>query len=127
MSLAALDFSPASGGREARAGLLVARLSGLVLVRLAAAREGLPESELARDLHASLADGVSAGEWHRVLAEVIAALTTAKLITTVDRRLEVTANGKTAAAQVLGLRKFPAGGWPEVRDGPLIAVALVLV
>src|SRR5262245_19779226 len=114
MSLAALDLSSASGAAEASAGLPVPRLPGLVLVRLAAAREGLAESDLARELHPVVAEALDVREWQRKLSEVIATLTVAKLVTAVDRRLEVTANGKAAAAQVLGLKKFSAGAWPEV-------------
>ena len=126
MSLAALELSSASGAAEASAALPVPRLSGLVLVRLAAAREGLAENELARELQPVVAEALDAREWQRKLSEIIANLTAAKLVTAVDRRLEVTANGKAAATQVLGLKKFSAGAWPEVRDGPLIAVALGL-
>jgi hypothetical protein len=126
MSLAALELSSTSGSAETRAGLQVSRLSGLVLVRLAAAQEGLAENELARELQPVVAGALDPREWQRKLSEIIATLTVAKLVTAVDRRLEVTANGKAAAAQVLGLKKFSAGAWPEVRDGPLIAVALGL-
>jgi hypothetical protein len=126
MSLAALDLSSASGAAEASTGLLVSRLSGLVLVRLAATKGGLAETELVRELQAVVADGLDAREWQRKLNEIIANLTAAKLVTAVEQQLEVTANGKAAAAQVLGLKKFPGGAWPEVRDGPLIAVALGL-
>ena len=75
MSLAALDLSSASGAAEVSAGLPVPRLPGLVLVRLAAAREGLGESDLARELHPVVAEALDAREWQRKLSEVIASLT----------------------------------------------------
>ncbi len=86
MSLAALELSSASGAAEASAALPVPRLSGLVLVRLAAAREGLAENELARELQPVVAEALDAREWQRKLSEIIANLTAAKLVTAVDRR-----------------------------------------
>ena len=79
MSLATLDLSSASGTMGASAGPLVSRLPGLVLVRLAAAREGLAETELARELHTVGADALGAREWQQKLSEIIATLTAAGL------------------------------------------------
>lgn len=126
MSLAPLDLAPASAAMGSTG--QVARLSGLVLVRLAATREGLAPSELARELHRLVAasEQTKAHEWQRQFDEIIARLRAAKLVTDVDNRLEVTANGKAAAAHVLGVGKFPSGPWPVVRDGPLVAAALGL-
>lgn len=126
MTLAAMNFSSACGVPEASAGLLAPRLAGLVLVRLAAAREGLGESELGRDLHAVVAHAVDADGWQRMLAPIVATLKAVKHVTVVDQKLEVTANGKAAAAQGLGLKKFPSVPWPDLRDGALIAVSLGL-
>lgn len=126
MRLAAVDFSTVSGAPEARVGLLAPRLSGLVLVRLAAAREGLAENELGRELHTVVAHALDAGDWQRMLGQIVITLKAVKHVTVVDQRLEVTANGKAAAAQFLGLKKFPSAAWPDLRDGPLMAVGLGL-
>lgn len=123
MNLAALEFAqtPQPGAVAA------ARLSGIVLVRLATAPEGRDNADLARDLLPIISHKLSPEDWRKVLSGILASLAAAGFVSSAGGRPRATSSGKAAAAEFLGWRKSNAmPAWPEVRDGGLIARALGL-
>lgn len=123
MNLAALEFAqtPQPGAVAA------ARLSGIVLVRLATAPEGRDNADLARDLLPIISHKLSPEDWRKVLSGILASLAAAGFVSSANGRARATSSGKAAVAEFLGWRKTNAmPAWPEVRDGPLIARALGL-
>jgi hypothetical protein len=123
MNLAALELT-----RTSQPGAVAAaRLSGIVLVRLATAPEGRDEADLARDLLPIISHKLSPEDWRKVLSGILASLTAASYVSSTSGRARATGSGRTAAAEFLGLRKATAmPAWPDVRDGALIARALGL-
>jgi hypothetical protein len=123
MNLAALELT-----RTSQPGAVAAaRLSGIVLVRLATAPEGREEADLARDLLPIISHKLSPEDWRKVLSGILASLAAASYVSSTNGRARTTGSGRTAAAEFLGLRKATAmPAWPDVRDGALIARALGL-
>jgi hypothetical protein len=123
MNLAALELS-----RTSQPGAVAAaRLSGIVLVRLAAAPDGRDHADLARDLLPIISHKLSPDDWRKVLSGILASLAASAYVSTSGNASRATGSGKAAAIEFLGLRKsgtLPA--WPDVRDGALIARALGL-
>lgn len=123
MNLAALELP-----RTSQPGAVAAaRLSGIVLVRLAAAPDGRDHADLARDLLPIISHKLSPDDWRKVLSGILASLAASAYVTTAGNASRATGSGRTAAADFLGLRKSGAlPAWPDVRDGALIARALGL-
>lgn len=123
MNLAALELS-----RTSQPGAVAAaRLSGIVLVRLAAAPDGRDHADLARDLLPVISHKLSPDDWRKVLSGILASLAASAYVTTTGTLSRATGSGKAAAVEFLGLRKSGAlPAWPDVRDGALIARALGL-
>ncbi len=123
MNLAALELS-----RTSQPGAVAAaRLSGIVLVRLAAAPDGRDHADLARDLLPIISHKLSPEDWRKVLSGILASLAASAYVSTSGNASRATGSGKAAAIEFLGLRK--SGGlpaWPDVRDGALVARALGL-
>jgi hypothetical protein len=123
MNLAALELS-----RTSQPGAVAAaRLSGIVLARLAAAPDGRDHADLARDLLPIISHKLSPDDWRKVLSGILASLAASAYVSTSGNASRATGSGKAAAIEFLGLRKsgtLPA--WPDVRDGALIARALGL-
>lgn len=123
MNLAALELprTPQPGAVAA------ARLSGIVLVRLATTPEGRDGADLARELLPIISHKLSPEDWRKVLSGILASLTAASYVSSTNGRARATGSGRTAAAEFLGWRKATAmPAWPDVRDGALIARALGL-
>ncbi|NJO23103.1 MAG: hypothetical protein HC868_09330 [Sphingomonadales bacterium] len=107
--------------------MAAARLSGIVLVRLAAALDGRDRADLARDLLPIISHKLSPDEWRKVLSGILASLAASGYVSTSGNTSRATGSGKAAAVEFLGLRKSGAlPAWPDIRDGALIARALGL-
>lgn len=108
------------------------RVAALVLLRLAANPTsepgGVPEREAIRDLAAYADRSGPSGGLAREVATAIGGLVTAGLAARVGKRLTATADGRRAAAGLLGLADpSQLGDWAEVRDHHLTTLALDLV
>ena len=114
MNLAALELA-----RTTQPGAVAAaRLSGIVLVRLAAAPDGRDQADLARDLLPIISHKLSPDDWRKVLSGILASLAAGGYVSTSGNTSRATGSGKTAAVEFLGLRKSGAlSAWPDVRDG----------
>jgi hypothetical protein len=123
MNLAALELA-----RTTQPGAVAAaRLSGIVLVRLAAEPDGRDRADLARDLLPIISHKLSPDDWRKVLSGILASLAAGGYVSTSGNTSRATGSGKAAAVEFLGLRKSGAlPAWPDVRDGALIARALGL-
>ena len=121
MNLAALELSRTSQPGAAAA----ARLSGIVLVRLAAAPDGRDHADLARDLLPIISHKLSPDDWRKVLSGILASLAASAYVSTAGNTSRATGSGRAAAAEFLGLRKAGAlPAWSDARDGALVARAL---
>lgn len=124
MNLAALEVA-----RTAQPGAVAAaRLSGIVLVRLATAAEGRDDADLARDLLPIISHKLSPEDWRKVLSGILASLGAAGYVSSAGGRTRATGSGRAAAAEFLGWRKSSSAmpAWSDVRDGALVARALGL-
>lgn len=98
------------------------RIAGLVLARIAASPAA--EAVLARDLLPFVSQRMSSGIWRTELARHLTALEISGQVERHGSEIAATASGLRSAMKFLGLRKEPAGGWPRLRDGALVAKAL---
>lgn len=101
------------------------RLSGLVLVRLAAGAADV--RQLARDTQAPGGAAGDARAWNETVGREMLQLVTDGLAgRRTEHLFEATAAGRAAAAAFLGLRQEAEldDGWPAVRDGALLALAV---
>ena len=100
------------------------RMAGIVLVRIAT--EPGEEAHVARDLSGILGTKGSGDLWRIELGRLIAALVAGGLVERKGSRLDPTAQGISAVAEFLELKKSLPASWEAARDIQLVAKALDL-
>jgi len=122
MHAAALEKPAPSGAIDAD------RLRECMLVRIAAAEDGLAKAELAADLAPWVSHRLTVGQWRALIDGELAALAQDGLARISAGRIEASEAG-IARARAFVRPKAPAaplGRWEALRDGPLLAKALGL-